>query len=176
MVQRSCLAEHRLFTRCCALNTCKANRGAKLSFTRAEWWRAGCRGAKTWECTALPLLVCQKPRNPCPASKGHTSCLLGLAGAFLGWPGKMGHFPFLSDLSGRYSPAHREQRVGSHPSSRCPSTPVQRGMSSAVGWDGGKHLIMGFSSGPAEISHHCDSSQGAAGKPGVPADVVFSSY
>jgi len=113
---------------------------------------------------------------PCPASKGRTSHPLRLAAIFLGQTGKLGHFPFLSDLSGRSSPAHQKQRMGSHPFSCCPSTPVLRGKSSAVGWGGGKHCVMGFSRGPAEISDHSDNSLGAAGKPGVPADVVFSCY
>lgn len=64
VVQMSCLAGCRLFTRYCALNTCKANRGAKQTFIRAKQWGAGCGWASTWEHTALPLLVCHEPRNP----------------------------------------------------------------------------------------------------------------
>lgn len=76
----------------------------------------------------------------CPAIKGHTSHPLGLAATFLG---KWGHFPSLSDLSERSSPAYQEQRVGSHPSSHHSSAmlllacPLQldRVGANTVSWD-----------------------------------------
>lgn len=175
MVQRSCLARHRLFIRCCTLNTRKSNRGAKMTFIRAEWWGAGCRWARTWEHPALTLLVCQEPWNPgvlparaVPATYWDWQWLLW--GSEESW----GIFP--SFQFGRPFPFHWDQRRGSHPFSCCPSTPVPRGTSSAVRWGGSKHCVMGFSRGPAEISHHCGSCLGAAGKSGVPSDTIFSCY
>lgn len=53
---------------------------------------------------------------------------------------------------------------------------VPRGTSSAVGYGGGKHCIVGFSRGPAEVLPHCGCSLGSPGKPVGPADIVYSCY
>lgn len=102
-----------VFIRCCVLNTYETNRGATATFIRAEHWGAGCEWANTWKHTAF--LGHQETWN--------TGVLLSRAipATFLGCLGKWGHFPSLRDLSERFSPAHQEQRVGSHPSSHCSS-------------------------------------------------------
>ena len=89
MLQTSCLAGHRLFARFCTLNTCKANRGANLTFMRAEWWGAECRWARTWEHTAL---CARSPDTPVSCQQGPYQPPVEAGSNFPGADRKVGPF------------------------------------------------------------------------------------